>query len=149
MDYGDQIVITFSEEIDPTTIHRDLTIGGMVNPTTLNELAINTDAYFQKMEFTGSKINDFQIGTFKVVGYVIIRSNDPDIDYISLDETGTILTIDNFRNVPNSSTTSSQYADASESEYIEFTPSATIKNKDGVPIDTNAKVREANGSKHF
>lgn len=96
------------------------------------------------MQIGGNLSDEFKLGTFKVIGKVIIRSNEPTIDYIELDSTGKILTIGNLYNVHLG-----EYENATDDLYIEFTPHGSIKNKDGMSINTSVKVRELNGNKHF
>ncbi|MGD6845219.1 hypothetical protein ACQCVH_22205 [Bacillus infantis] len=136
------MVITFSKEIDPSTINFALTKGGEVIPG--NDYYLRAEEEFDNLEFVELNGVSYNIGTFTVIGDVIGGYGaDGSISKITLDSTGKILTLHFFNLLHD------PYADAADSTYIEFTPDSQIKDIDGEQIDTSVKVREANGNKHY
>ncbi|RDI41673.1 S-layer homology domain-containing protein [Falsibacillus pallidus] len=142
-DDNDELVITFSKEVNPATINASLTKGGEIAPG--SSFYLKADQISDTLWFVDQQQpSSYHIGTFNVVDVVIGGYGaDGSIRKITLDPTGKILTFQ-FYNILHD-----PYADASDSTYIEFTPDPQIKDINGESIATSIKVREANGSKHY
>ena len=151
LDTDDEIVITFNKELNPTSVHSSLTKGGTIS-VPLNGLffRVSSDGVDSEdsMILVGHDISSYHIGNFAVSSNQVISGIGADVlvKSVSLDSTGEVITLSLETTHP---TLLNEFADASDTTFIEFTASSFIKDIDGTSIDTSVKVKEANGNKHF
>jgi len=124
LDIGDSIVITFSESVNPATINSSLTLGGSI-PLTVDDLWLSMSSTFA---LNGTLLGSWNIGTFTKSGTVTSGVGDPSVQTVSLDASGTILTLVLFN------ASGMTFVNQDAVNYVEFTPSFTISSSTSTPI---------------
>ena len=139
LDGNDQIIITFSKEVNPSTLLSGLTKGGNLSFTNGDlDFWLKTD-----WSLSGRLTGNWYIGTFTSHGTVYTTGGGiPHFNSISLDAGGTVLRL----NLINSS--GNIFNNASSSNYVGYTPNSNIKAADGSSISVT-EIREPDGSAVF
>jgi hypothetical protein len=139
LDGNDQVIITFSKEVNPSTVISGLTKGGTLVYANgdLNLYLLDTWAV------SGNLIGNWSVGSFTPHGTVGgSGGGTPHFNSISLDAGGTVLRL----NLINAS--GNTFNNASSSNYVGYTPDSNIKAADGSSI-TVTEIREPDGSTVF